>query len=186
MYYRQMATYNELLQRQIIKKIETVEKERYVSFHLDNYKIDLESTKQFISINNSKYAVIAGYYAVLNVTLWYFAKFFNLKISEEDTGVHKNCQIVLDYFINDKTLKKKIIELLEEAKKEFVSFTVLKKNKEQTLPLMLKQSSDKRKRYTYYSSERVLPAASDQFLEAKNFVENVVMPYISIMEKLKC
>ena len=51
---------------------------------------------------------------------------------------------------------------------------------------MLKQSADKRKKYTYYSSERDLPKDDQQLNEAKNFWENVAKPYISIMEKLKC
>lgn len=181
-----MVTYEELLQGQIIKKIETLEKEKYVSFHLLNYKLDLESAIKFLEINNSKYAVIAGYYAVLNITLWYFAKYFNLKISEEDTGVHTNCLIVLEKFVKEDRLKKKIIELLEEAKKEFISFVIVKRRSEETLPLMLRQSSDKRKRYTYYSSERDLPKINDQLNEAKIFLESVVKPYISIMEELKC
>lgn len=181
-----MVTYEELLQRQLIKKMETVEKEKYVSFHQFNYKHDLDSANQFLEIKNTKYAVIAGYYAVLNVTLWYFAKYFNLKISEEDTGVHTNCLIVLEKFVKTDNLKKKIIELLNEARQEFVSFTILKKNSEETLPLMLKQSADKRKRYTYYSSERELPQPDNQLNEAKAFIENVVEPYLSVMEELKC
>ncbi len=181
-----MVTYEELLQRQIIKKIETVEKEKYVLFHKQNYEIDIQSAKQFLALGNSKYSVIAGYYAILNVTLWYFAKYFNLKISEEDTGVHTNCLIVLEKFVKEEPLKQKIIALLEEAQKEFISFTVLKKSKEDTLPLMLRAGAEKRKRYTYYSSERNLPQDADQILEAKNFLENIVKPYLSILENLKC
>lgn len=181
-----MVTYQDLTQRQLVKKIETLEKEKYVSFHQENYQIDLASAISFISLKNSKYAVIAGYYAVLNVTLWYFAKYFNLKISEEDVGVHTNCQIVLGHFVKEEQLKNKIITLLNEAKTEFNNFTFLKKNQETTLSLMLKQSADKRKKYTYYSSERNLPPDSAQIEEAKNFIEFVVKPYLSIMEKLKC
>lgn len=181
-----MVTYEELLQKQLIKKIEKVEKEKYVSFHRINYKIDLSSAESFLQVNNPKYIVIAGYYAVLNVTLWNLAKHFNLKISEKDIGVHTNCLIVLEKYIKDKKLKKQIINLLEEAKKEFNSFTILKNRSEETLPIMLKQSADKRKRYTYYSSERDLPKEKDSLNEAKNFLENIVKPYISIMEKLKC
>lgn len=181
-----MVTYEELLQRQIIKKLETVEKEKYVSFHEFNYKFDLSSAQKFLEINNSKYAVIAGYYAVLNVTLWYFAKYFNLKISEESTGVHTNSLIVLEKFVKTDNLKKKIIGLLDKARQEFVSFTILKQRSEETLPLMLKQSADKRKRYTYYSTERELPKHDDQLNEAKTFIENIVKPYLSILENLKC
>jgi len=181
-----MVTYEELLQKQLIKKLEKVEKEKYVSFHLDNYKLDSESANQFLELNNSKYAVIAGYYAVLNVTLWNLAKYFNLKISEKDTGVHKNCLVALEKFVKDEKLKDKILNLLEEAKKEFTSFTVLKKHKEETLPTLFEHSSGKRKRYTYYSSERNLPKKEDRINEAKNFLEGVVKPYVSIMEKLKC
>lgn len=179
-----MVTYEELLQKQIIKKIETLEKEKYVSFHLHNYQLDFESALKFLELGNSKYSVIAGYYAVLNITLWYFAKYFNLKISEEDTGVHTNCLIVLEKFVKEDKLKQKIIQLLEEAKKEFISFTVLKKRSEETLPLILRQSAEKRKRYTYYSSERNLPQAADQLNEAKSFLENTVKPYIAILERL--
>ena len=180
-----MVTFEELRQGQYVKSLEKVEKEKYVSFHLDNYKLDLQSSNFFLDIGNAKYSAIAGYYAVLNVTLWYFAKFFNLKISEKSVGIHKNCQIVLNRFVKDKKLKEKILDLLSEAQKEFSSFTVLKTRKEETLPLMLKQSSDKRKKYTYYS-ERELSQESDKVMEAKNFIEHVVKPYISIMEKLEC
>ena len=181
-----MVSYEELLQRQLIKKIETVEKEKYVSFHLNNYKLDLESAHKFLELKNSKYTVIAGYYAVLNVTLWYFAKYFNLKISEEDTGVHTNCLIVLDKHIKEEKLKQKIILLLDKAKQEFASFTLLKKNKEEILPLLLRQSMEKRKRYTYYSTDRNLPHIDEQLDEARLFLENTVKPYISILEDLKC
>ena len=130
--------------------------------------------------------MIAGYYAVLNLTLWYFAKYFNLKISEEGTGVHTNCLVVLEKFVKTDNLKKKILELLGKARQEFVYFTILKQRSEETLPLMLKQSADKRKRYTYYSSERELPKPNDQLNEAKTFIENTVKPYLSILENLKC
>jgi hypothetical protein len=181
-----MVNYKDLLDRQLIKKIETIEKDKYVSFHFDNYKIDLESAEDFLKSENSKYAVIAGYYSVLNVTLWNLAKYFNLKISEKDTGVHTNCLIVLEEYIKNKKIKDQIVKLLNEAKEEFNHFTVLRKNSEYTLPTMLKQSSDKRKRYTYYSIERDLPRYNDRLNEAKNFIENIVKPYVSIMEKLRC
>lgn len=181
-----MVTYQDLVDRQLIKRLEKVEKEKYVSFHLNNYKIDLESAENFLELGNSKYAVIAGYYAVLNVTLWNLAKYYNLKISEKDTGVHTNCLVVLEEHVTDKKVKERIIMLLQEARKEFYNFTILKKYPEQTLPVMLKQSADKRKRYTYYSSDRSVPKNDDMFHEAKNFIEQVVRPYISIMERLQC
>lgn len=198
-----MVTYEELLQAQYIKKLEKLEKEKYVLFHFQNYTLDLASAVQFIAAGNAKYAAIAGYYGMLNCTLWYhrnwkflghkkyfifscFAKYFNLKISEEQVGVHTNCLIVLQKFVKDERLKDKIMALLEEAKKEFISFTTLKTNKEETLPFLLQQSADKRKKYTYYSTEKSLPDAPHQLQEAKSFIENTVKPYISIMEKLQC
>ena len=51
---------------------------------------------------------------------------------------------------------------------------------------MLKHSADKRKKYTYYSEERNQPKEKDKINEAKNFLENVFKPYISIMERLRC
>jgi len=181
-----MVTYEELLQAQYIKKLEKLEKEKYVLFHHQNYTLDLASAVQFIEAGNAKYAAIAGYYGMLNCTLWYFAKYFNLKISEEQIGVHTNCLIVLQKFVKDERLKDKIMALLEEAKKEFLSFTTLKKDKEDTIPFLLQQGANKRKKYTYYSTEKNLPDNSQQLQEAKNFVENIVKPYISIMEKLQC
>ena len=181
-----MVTYEELLQAQYIKKLEKLEKEKYVLFHHQNYTLDLASAVQFIEAGNAKYAAIAGYYGMLNCTLWYFAKYFNLKISEEQVGVHTNCLIVLQKFVKDGGLKEKIIILLEEAKKEYLSFTTLKTRKEQTLPLMLQQGAEKRRKYTYYSTQKNLPDTSQQLQEAKNFIENTVKPYISIMEKLQC
>ena len=88
--------------------------------------------------------------------------------------------------MKDEKLKEKIITLLEEAKKEFLSFTTLKTKKEETLPLLLQQGADKRKKYTYYSIEKNLPDTSQQLQEAQNFIENIVKPYISILEKLQC
>lgn len=208
-----MVTYEELMQRQLIKKIETVEKERYVSFHQSNYLFDLKSSLQFIEQGNAKYAVIAGYYAVLNVILWYFAKYtkstnclcfyiykgtknecenlvplvyFNLKISEEDTGVHTNSIIVLGKFVKEERLKARVIELLESAKREMLFFTLPRKNKEEMLPLLLRQSADKRKKYTYYSSQRDLPKEMDQLNEAKVFLDATVKLYVSILENLQC
>ena len=198
-----MVTYEELLQAQYIKKLEKLEKEKYVLFHHQNYTLDLASAIQFIEAGNAKYAAIAGYYGMLNCTLWYhrnwkflghkkflifscFAKYFNLKISKEQVGVHTNCLIVLHKFVKDQRLKEKIIILLEEAKKEYLSFTILKTGKEQTLPLLLHQGADKRRKYTYYSTEKSFPDTSQQLQEARNFVENIVKPYISIMEKLQC
>ena len=184
-YWLKMVTYEELLERQFITKIAAVEKEKYVSFHTANYLLDFSSATQFLGLHNAKYTVIAGYYAILNITLWCFALHFNLKISEEGSGVHTHCLIVLEKLVKDKSLQQKIVALLEEAKKEFVSFTVLKKHQEETLPLLLRLGADKRKRYTYYSLNRDLPEGPDQLLEARNFLESVVKPYISIMENLK-
>lgn len=179
-----MVTYQELLQNQIIKRIEKTEKEPYVSFHQLNYKLDLQSAQEFLELKNTKYAVIAGYYAVLNSTLWFFAKQFNLKISQKNTGIHTNCLIVLEEHIKEKKLKEKIMKLLNEAKEEFSTFTTLKKNPEQTMPVLFKQSSEKRKKYTYYS-EKELPKQKDSTNEAKSFLKNTVLPYVSILEKLK-
>lgn len=181
-----MVTYEDLLQAQYIKKLEKIEKEKYVTFHFQNYILDLASATQFLESRNAKYTAIAGYYAMLNCTLWYFAKYFNLKISEEQVGVHTNCLIVLQKFVKDENLQEKIIVLLEEAKKEFLLFTTLKKRKEETLPLLLQQGAEKRKKYTYYSTEKSLPESSAQLQEARNFIENIVKPYLSIMEKLQC
>lgn len=181
-----MVTYEELLQAQYVKRLEKTEKEKYVLFHTQNYALDLASALQFLELKNPKYAVIAGYYAMLNCTLWYFAKYFNLKLSGEEVGVHKNCLIVLQKFVKDEQLKKKILHLLEEAKKEFFSFTTLKKGAEETLPLLLQLGAEKRKKYTYYSTEKTLPDDSHQLQEAKNFLEFTVKPYLSIMEKLQC
>jgi hypothetical protein len=180
-----MVNLNELRQKNIITKLEKVEKDKYVFFHFNNYNIDLKSAEEFLKLKNSKYVVIAGYYAVLNVTLWYFSKFFNLKISEKDTGVHKNCLIVLEEYIKDNKLKEKIIYLLNQAKKEFTSFTFFKKKPEETLPIFLKISSEKRKRYTYYSSERKTLKEDESLNEAKLFIKNIVIPYIKIIEELK-
>ena len=52
-----MVTYEELLQRQIIKKIATVEKDKYVSFHLTNYQIDFQSCQSFLAQQNTKYTI---------------------------------------------------------------------------------------------------------------------------------
>lgn len=181
-----MVTYEELPQAQYVTKLAKTEKDKYVEFQVQNYELDLASAVEFLHSGNTKYAVIAGYYAMLNCTLWYFAKYFNLKISEEDVGVHTNCLIILRSFVKDEQLRSKIITLLEEAKKEFISFTTLYKNKEETLPLLLLQGSEKRKKYTYYSRERSLPKNVEPVQEAQNFIENTVRPYLSILEKLQC
>jgi len=181
-----MATYQELLIAQYVKKLEKIEKEKYVLFHFQNYQLDAESAQSFVQIGNAKYAAIAGYYAMLNCTLWYFAKYFSLKISEEEVGVHTNCLIILQHFVKDTVLKNRITTLLEEAKLEYLSFTILKKEKENTLPLLLQQGADKRKKYTYYSSGKTLPDNTQQLQEATQFIENTVKPYLSILEKLTC
>ena len=49
-----MVNYEFLLQNQLIRPLETVEKEKYAQFHKQNYKIDLASIQQFLELQNAK------------------------------------------------------------------------------------------------------------------------------------
>ena len=166
--------YEEYVKAGLITELSKVEKRKYESYHKDNYNEDYNLCVKITS-QSSKWSIIIGYYAMHNQTKLFLAK-FGLKIS--DKAAHTATLIALRKIIQDDKIKKKVIELLEKAQQ---TYDVLNTPfKEKVIGNLLSKSLEERKKAQYYSQDTNKIA----LLNAMSFQENILKPYIEIINKL--
>src|SRR3989344_9631959 len=163
---------NELEEPELYENLPDVEKESWIKFHENVYKDDLKHAEKDL-IEFPRWSIISGYYAMHDITKLYLGKIHNIKITGE--GVHNKTLKALDKFIQDKKEKEKIIELLKKAEINFFNVIRLK---EKTIPLMLRKGKSERGKTQYYSAN--FSDITSQ--KSVYFFDNIVKPYIGIME----
>jgi hypothetical protein len=104
--------YEDFVKLGTVRKLPEIEKKTYISFHEKAWKEDLETARNLVE-KSPKWSVIAGYYAMHNLTKLFLAKKFNLKISGK--FVHAATIEALRKFLKDKTLVKKLECALDEV-----------------------------------------------------------------------
>ncbi len=167
-------TYEGYIKAGIIKPLSTIEKRKYEKYHLENYQ---EDQKVCLKLTNEspKWSIISGYYSMHNITKLFLAK-FNIKIGHE--SAHTATLFALKKVIQDEKVKAKAIDLLKKAEQ---TYEILNSYlKEKILANMLSASMGKRSEAQYYSEE----GKQIQLLNALSFQEDIIKPYIEIMEKL--
>lgn len=154
-----------------------VEKQNYIDFHTTSYKEDLAHA-EFIVLKFPRWSIISGYYAMHDITKLFLARQFKIKIVSPQ--IHAKTIAAIDHFIKDHELRQKIIPLLKEAQQTFYNVERLK---EKVIPLLLKQSKKQREQSQYYS-EDYSEKKSVNAQKAIAFLEQMVKPYIKIIEGL--
>jgi hypothetical protein len=165
--------YESYLNQGIIRLLETVEKEKYILFHKTAYEDDIKVAEMLLT-SSFRWAIIAGYYAMHDITKLYLAKHHNLKISEK--GVHLAAVVALRYVLSDNEQKKKVLLLLAEAKKTYDIFST--PLKEKVIPAILNKGKEEREKTQYYSEEKI------NLEKSLEFQEKIVRPYVDIMKKM--
>ncbi|MFH1212250.1 MAG: hypothetical protein V1659_04985 [Candidatus Woesearchaeota archaeon] len=154
------------------------EKDNYTEFHNTAFEEDMRHAEKNI-LDFPRWSIISGYYSMHNLTKFFLAQEFNIKISSPE--IHSKTIFALEYFIRDEKLKIRLIELLKEAKNIYYSAERLK---EKTLPVLLKRGKQERGKAQYYSEDYSKQEKTSP-RKASYFLENIVKPYVHILTELK-
>lgn len=154
-----------------------VEKLNYLDFHTTSYKEDLAHA-EFVVLKFPRWSIISGYYTMHDITKLFLAKRFKVKIGSPQ--IHAKTIAAIDQFIKNNELKQRILPLLKEAQQTFYNVERLK---EKIIPLLLKQSKKQREQSQYYC-EDYSEKKSANAQKASVFLEQIVKPYIQIIEGL--
>lgn len=146
-----------LFKKHKISKLNELEIERYVNFFDNSYKDNLEHSKENTD-NFSRWSIISGYYAMHDITKLLFAKNFRIKV---ELKVHETTIRLLKILINDKEL----ISFIEKGYNEF-----------KNLANDLVEAKKERVKVQYYTGTEFMKEKYKE--KAKDFLQNIVMPYI--------
>ena len=167
--------YEDYLKEGIIQTLAKSEYDRYINFHNNAYKDDLNTANK-LSTLSPRWIIISGYYAMHDITKLYLGKKYGLKISER--MVHSAAIAALRKVLEDKKEREKAIKLLEDAKRIYDLFE--SRLKEKILPTILKKGRSEREKAQYYQADysRIM------FDKALFFLEGIVKPYIKLIEDM--
>lgn len=158
-------------------ELPATEKENYVDFHRKFFEEDLKHAEKNL-LEFPRWSIISGYYSMHNVTKLFLAKKYNLKISSPD--IHAKTIWALEEFIKDEDLKKRLLQLLKEAKDIYYSVERLK---EKVLPVLLKRGRQERVKSQYYTEDYTKKSSIDS-RKASYFLEKIVKPYVKLVKEL--
>jgi len=158
-----------------MKQLPITEKENYTKFHRFAYKDDLKHAELTYS-EFPRWSIISGYYCMHDITKLFLAEKYNIKITSPE--IHAKAIDALAKCLTDKMLKDKLIELLKQAENFYYSVERLK---EKTLLTLLKRGKQERGKAQYYSEDFSKHANSEKALY---FIENIVRPYVNLIEEL--
>jgi len=147
-----------LLKKEIIKKIIETEIPRYTNFFINSYKENLEHSKMVLK-TFPRWSIISGYYAMHDITKLFLAKKFQIKI---DVKVHKTAIRIIEEITNDK----KLLELLKTGYEEFTKMAA-----------DLTEARDKRQKAQYYTGSQFMREKYKN--EAEIFLNKTVIPYLN-------
>jgi len=155
----------------------STEKAAYLNFHKFASEDDLKHSEKNM-LEFPRWSIISGYYCMHDFTKLFLAEKFNIKISGQN--IHAKTIDALEHFINDSTLKKKLLELLKEAKNIYYSAERLK---EKTLPVLLRRGKQERGKVQYYSQDYAEEIKANS-QKSSYFLETIVKPYINLIKEL--
>jgi len=156
--FRKQGTISDLVPQQ---------KEYYESFLTTTYK-DNVSASEFLLIKHPRWSIIAGYYAMHDISKLFLAKKYNLRFSQPE--VHGAVIQALRELVK----RKDILHLIEEADLEYMEII--------SLHIALGQGKDEREKTQYYTSETRKPEV--EINKASYFLEKLVKPFLKLVENL--
>lgn len=165
--------FDEFVKEGTIKQLSASEEKDYIDFHLSAYKEDIEVAEK-LSLISPRWTIVAGYYAMHDITKLYLAEQHNLKLSQR--GVHAAAIVALRKVLEDKKVKSKAIKLLEQAEDIYKIYG----SRAQAIPVILSRSKREREKAQYYSA----PVTAIELKKAIDFLERIVKPYLILFEKL--
>lgn len=144
-------------------------------FHRLAYKDDW-AVAEFLALKSPRWSIIAGYYAMHDITKLFLANAFAVKITSPE--IHEKAIIAIGDKVKDKDTKEKLVSLLKDAKGIYLNAERLK---EKTIPELLRKGKQERGRSQYYTEDysKAKEANSQRSLY---FLDSFVKPYISIIE----
>lgn len=157
--------------------MDITEKEIYVQWHDYAYRDDLESAESLIE-KHPRNAIVLGYYSMHNIAKKYLGDVFSIKIPQDDT--HSLTLKALKEKINKEATRKRVIELMKQAQREYEIFS---KPKPELLSALLRHGKSERASHSYYQSKQEAEkrAGSEK---ARNFIDTIVKPFVRIMKEL--
>jgi hypothetical protein len=153
----------ELFLKRKISRIGELEIERYINFFQNSYKDDLAHANENVD-KFPRWSIVSGYYAMHDIAKLFLVKKFRIKILKE---VHSTTIKVMRIVSE----RKDLVKLLEIGYKEF------KKLIEE-----LEIAKKERVKVQYYTGTPYLESLYKK--RAKEFLENIVKPFVQKMEKL--
>lgn len=156
-------------------QLPATDQETYLYFHDKSFREDLNHAEEVI-LKYPKWSIISGYYSMHNITKFFLAKHFNIKINSPE--IHRKTVEALEHFIKDTALKKRLLELLQKADEIYFNAERLKEN---ILPILLKKGKQERGKAQYYS-ETVDSEINSH--KASYFLDHIVKPYIKLLKGL--
>ena len=154
-------------------KLTTEEAARWIKFHEDIYKEDQKMANKVLT-DSPRWSVIMAYYAMHNVSKLYLAKIHNIKIGGEN--VHAKTLFFISKYAKQNS--KKIIPLLEKAKKEY---DVITSSSIWVIPRLLSKGRDERTKMQYYDAAKAEKSTMELMQAAQYFIDNFMKPYIKII-----
>jgi len=158
-------------------ELPATEKQNYTDFHKKAFEEDLKHAEKNV-LEFPRWSIISSYYCMHDLTKLFLAEKFNVKITSPE--IHKKAIETLEHFINDAELRKRLLELLKEAKNIYYSAERLK---EKTLPILLKRGKQERGKAQYYSEDYTEKAEVNS-QKAAYFLETIVRPYVKLVKGL--
>ena len=148
------------LKKGLVSRIIETELPRYLNFFENTYKENLEHCKFNIE-KFPRWSIISGYYAMHDMTKLFLAKKFMIKV---DFNVHKTTLQILKELVKDK----EILNLLKIGYKEFIE-----------MANDLSEARKERTKAQYYTGTEFMKERYKE--KAKDFLDNVIVPYINKM-----
>ncbi len=157
--------------------MDQTEKEIYVQWHDFAYQDDLASAELLIE-PHPRNAIVLGYYSMHDIAKKYLGDVFSIKIPQDDT--HRLTLKALKEKIEKESTRKRIIELMTKAQEEYEIFS---KPKPELLSALLRAGRSERAAHSYYQSKQSAEKKAGAE-KAREFIETIVKPFITIMKEL--
>ena len=156
----------------MITKLNPLERERYLKWHLSQTEYDLRIAESLVLIS-PKWSIIIAYYSMHNAAKYYLGKVFSIKVVPPQT--HETVVRELERRTLKNPTCQEIKRLIESAKEEF---DILTYADPAIIHQQYRQGKEKREKQSYYSSHSIRKE------DPKDFIKNIAKPFQKIMVEL--
>lgn len=165
--------------------------ERAIKFNEVAMDEAIISYKMFLEQNKlPRQVFIQGYSAMYAAAALFLAKKYKTKVDEHLGGSHKRMREVLDFYTRNSEHHPKLMALYEVAIEKFQALSQQYSNERhfagKVVKDLISEGYYQGKKVTYY--DELSPGRKDPLLldisDAKNFIKNIVGPFLFIMGEL--